>query len=149
MDVSESTTAGVVVENPPSWRVAQSPFDDPAADVVFRTADGVDFCVYKIILIFASPFFADMFSLKDKQTPPSDASDTFLEPIAIPERSDVFEALLRFCYPLDHPDVSSLPFLESVLGAAIKYQIAKIVNILRPQLTTYVASKPEQVFGIA
>ncbi|KIP11921.1 hypothetical protein PHLGIDRAFT_124571 [Phlebiopsis gigantea 11061_1 CR5-6] len=125
---------------------AQPPFDIQAADVVFRTADGVDFHVYKIILSLSSPFFAEMFSLKP---PPSlsDVTSVANEPIVIPETAKTFDALLRICYPVDNPDFDDLSFAETVLEAAVKYQIAvarKVISIDR-----FAQTHPLRVFAIA
>ncbi|KIP11914.1 hypothetical protein PHLGIDRAFT_33182 [Phlebiopsis gigantea 11061_1 CR5-6] len=110
-------------------RVADTPFDDTDADIVFTTSDGVKFHVYRIVLTLASPFFKDMFSLK--QPSGADANTT---PIPLQEASDTFDALLRLCYPIDDPDIGSLPLLEKVLGAAMKYQMGEAVKLCRGRL---------------
>ncbi|OSD05502.1 hypothetical protein PYCCODRAFT_1465386 [Trametes coccinea BRFM310] len=56
---------------------ASPPFDQPSADIVLRSSDGVDFHVHSQILAQASPFFATMFSLPQplKRSACSPASD--------------------------------------------------------------------------
>ena len=46
----------------------RSPFDDPDADIVFRSAEGISFRLYKVILSKASSVFRDMFTLPDCQS---------------------------------------------------------------------------------
>ena len=43
--------------------IAAAPFNRPSADVVFLTADNVEYHLHKIVLSLASPFFEDMFTL--------------------------------------------------------------------------------------
>ncbi|KAJ6498303.1 hypothetical protein DFH09DRAFT_1204069 [Mycena vulgaris] len=42
---------------------ASSPFNDPSADIIIRSSEGVDFRMYKVLLALASPFFKGMFEL--------------------------------------------------------------------------------------
>ena len=46
----------------------RSPFDDPDADIVIRSAEGISFRLYKVILSKASSVFRDMFTLPDGQS---------------------------------------------------------------------------------
>ncbi|GJF00170.1 BTB domain-containing protein [Phanerochaete sordida] len=122
--------------------VADSPFDIEDADVVFTTSDGVEFRVYKAILSVASPFFRDMFSLKQ---PTSGGVD----PIPVTEDRKTFDALLRLCYPVDDPVFADLSSLEPVLEAAMKYQLSEAINLARRSLREFVALQPLHAFAVA
>jgi len=47
----------------PAITNASSPFDGPDADVILRSADKVDFRVFKMFIAFVSPIFKDIFAL--------------------------------------------------------------------------------------
>ncbi|KAF7795122.1 hypothetical protein EIP86_006269 [Pleurotus ostreatoroseus] len=133
-----------------SFAEAEAPFNDPNADVVFRTSDGIDFHVYKIILTLASPFFRDMFSLTqppvNHNTKTADAAD----PIVVSEKSDVMDSLFRLCYPVDDPLIFELDFLEHVLAAAMKYQLLEAIKLLTAKLQGFCsATACLPVYGIA
>lgn len=95
-EVSLAATAGIKPWAPP---VAEEPFDDPAADLIVRTLDNVDFRLFKSILVIASPVFRDMCS-QHSQKPagatqsPSDGSTL----VYISEDSQTFDCLMRFIY---------------------------------------------------
>ncbi|KAJ7759154.1 hypothetical protein B0H16DRAFT_1313498 [Mycena metata] len=59
------TTTRKFTEAPP-------PFDDPSADIIVRSAEGVDFHMHKLLLSLASPFFKEMFELPQ---PPIDGGE--------------------------------------------------------------------------
>ena len=126
--------------------VAKHPFDTQSADVVFRTADGVDFYVYKLVLSLASPFFADMFSLSE-----TDGTNQNLikDPILVPECSKTFDYLLRLCFPVEEPVLRDLSCVVLVLDAAIKYQLNKPTAIARALLKNFTDSDPSRVFAAA
>lgn len=121
---------------------AAYPFDIEDADVVFTTSDGVEFRVYKAILAVASPFFRDMFSLKQ---PTVGAS----EPITVAEDSKIFDALLRLCYPVDDPALTDLSQLELILEAAMKYQLSQAEKLCRASLVTLIPGNSLRVLAIA
>ncbi|EKM52514.1 uncharacterized protein PHACADRAFT_260977 [Phanerochaete carnosa HHB-10118-sp] len=122
---------------------AAHPFNIDNADVVFTTSDAVDFRVYKSILSVASPFFHAMFSLKQP------ASLGSPEPISVSEESEVFDALLRLCYPVDDPTFADLSQLEPVLEAAIKYQLDEASKLACSLLCGFAAAESLHVFAIA
>ncbi|KAI0341219.1 hypothetical protein BDW22DRAFT_338034 [Trametopsis cervina] len=104
--------------------VATAPFNHPSADVVFVSADGVEFRLHRVILSLASSFFNDMFST----SPTPDIE----EAIRIPEDSKVFDYMMRFCYPIHHTgyrstfgsaDDSNFLFMTRVLEASVKYDL--------------------------
>lgn len=123
----------------PDRTSARAPFDGKTMhDVVFTTCDNVDFYVAKAILFYSSPFFADMFSLAQPADSGKDTGD--LQRIPISEDSNVFEILMRYCYPVEDPVVVGLAFLEEALEAALKYQIVETVKTLRALFSEYISS---------
>jgi hypothetical protein len=127
--------------------VASAPFDDiqRIADVIVISSDNVLFHLVKAILIIASPFFSDMFSLV--QPPKPDAQS--IEKIPISEDSITFDALMRLCYPVDDPKIESLSQLENVLAAAMKYQMKEAIHIMTASLRNSVTGSSLQVYAIA
>ncbi|PCH36291.1 hypothetical protein WOLCODRAFT_108504 [Wolfiporia cocos MD-104 SS10] len=99
---------------------APPPFDKADGDVIIRTCDNVEFRVYRNILSLASPFFESMFSLPQPAT-----SGEITQVVPVTETSTTIEALLRICYPIDDPVISSESptHARDVLEAASKYDI--------------------------
>ena len=130
--------------------IAQTPFDDMAADVILRSHDGVDFYVYRTVLAIASPFFKDMFSLP--QTIQA-REQTVRQPapavVDFSEDSQTLDHLLRLCYPIIDPVIKELTEVEDALEAAIKYQMVEATVILQALLRTFGPSDPLKVFVIA
>lgn len=124
----------------PNRTTARAPFDGKMVhDIIFTTSDHVDFYIAKTILVYASPFFADMFSLAQ---PEQRAGD--LERIPVSEDSQVFAILMRYCYPVADPFICDLGQLEEVLEAAQKYQMSEGVELLRILLREYISeSSPD------
>ncbi|KZT67855.1 hypothetical protein DAEQUDRAFT_739103 [Daedalea quercina L-15889] len=141
-------------ENAP-LKTAPYPFDNvySDADVILRTPDGTRFYVHKAILRIASAFFAELFSLPQ---PPSLDSTSGEGPacpeipiIPITEDSNTIERLLRMYYPIQRPEVSNFESLAPVLGAAMKYDMPVVTDILTRSLSRRTATHPLQVFAIA
>lgn len=104
------------------------------------------FYVHKIVLSLASPFFRDMFSL----TQPEKAGSSVEIPIIpIEEHSIALDYLLRLCYPIKDPVVSTLADVQDVLAAAVKYQMGEAIEIMTKRLMTFTANESLQVFAIA
>ncbi|KAG2103128.1 uncharacterized protein F5147DRAFT_706651 [Suillus discolor] len=100
---------------------AQAPFDDHNCDIILRSADGVDFHVYKLILSLVSPIFKDMFTLPQSESQ-SDISSVPI--IDVMEGSTTLESLLLLCYPAAAtPTFHSLDDAKVVMKAASKYDI--------------------------
>ena len=57
--VSHSSPIFAMAESCPS----RAPFDDENADIIFRSSDGVDFRVYKVIVSKLSPMLRDMLAV--------------------------------------------------------------------------------------
>lgn len=110
-----SRSSQQVVEN------AAGPFDKRCnADVLFLTADNVNFYLHKNVLSLASTFFEGMFSLSQPAVTEMYAYDD-LPIVEVPEDSLTLDNLLRYCYPVQEPAISDLQVLDRVLGAALRY----------------------------
>ncbi|KAG2159460.1 uncharacterized protein EDB93DRAFT_289770 [Suillus bovinus] len=106
---------------------ASAPFDHAKADVILRSADGVEFRVFTLFLSLASPFFETLFGLPQA---PDGASDQEMKDglavIAMSEDSKTLDTFLRFCYPstlAEDPSLDNLTEILSVLAAARKYSL--------------------------
>ncbi|KAI0799802.1 hypothetical protein BC629DRAFT_1285315, partial [Irpex lacteus] len=135
--------------------MAQVPFDRKDADVIIRSSDNVDFHVFKAVLILASPFFADMFSLKQPE-PTGSSTDVGTiaarDPIPISEDSKTFDCLMRLCYPIDDPLLDrdcDLPLVEKVLEAAQKYLMDEAAKLARVELGKLAIRFPLNAYAIS
>ncbi|KAI0744118.1 hypothetical protein C8Q80DRAFT_880048 [Daedaleopsis nitida] len=120
------------------------PFDDADADVIFRSSDGVDFRLYKVVLAKASPVFQGMFTLPDSQ--PAGEPQT----VTMTEDADTLESLLRFCYPVSRPAFKSLDTFGSALLAAKKYDMPTVLGDLLRSIEPFLhTSSPLPVYLLA
>ncbi|KAJ8590967.1 hypothetical protein M405DRAFT_932456 [Rhizopogon salebrosus TDB-379] len=104
---------------------AQAPFDNPKCDIILRSADGVNFHVFKLILSLVSPVFQGMFMLPQDMTQ-TDVSSTPTIPLT--ESSITLESLLLLSYPAATPSFNSLEDAKAVLEAARKYDMLAVVS---------------------
>lgn len=134
---------------------ASSPFDHAKADVILRSADGVEFRVFKLFLSLASPFFETLFSLPQA---PDGATDQEMKDdlavIAMSEDSKTLNSFLRFCYPstlADDPSFENLTDVLSVLAAARKYSLDLIEKKVCQALANpkVLGTEPIRCFAIA
>ena len=140
------------------WHVpqpyARPPFNNPAADLVIRSCDGVNFRVRSAIVAEASPIFSDMFELPQPQPPnhpPIDSPD-FLDGkpvVAVEEDSQTLDHLLRLCYPVPDPELVSLSDVRPVLAAALKYEMEEAVTLMKKSLLSFVDQQPLAVWAVA
>lgn len=100
---------------------ATAPFDNPDGDIILRSANGVDFHVFKLILSLMSPVFKDMFTL-----PQNGVSSVPVIPVT--ESSTTLESLLLLCYPAATPTFDSLDNAKAVMGAAKKYDMQAVLS---------------------
>ncbi|KAG1725763.1 hypothetical protein EDB19DRAFT_1643905 [Suillus lakei] len=106
---------------------ASTPFDHAKADIILRSADGVEFRVFTLFLSLASPFFETLFGLPQA---PGGAADQEIKDglavITVSEDSKTLDSFLRFCYPstlAEDPSFENLTDALSVLAAARKYSL--------------------------
>ncbi|KAI8996538.1 hypothetical protein BD414DRAFT_575850 [Trametes punicea] len=138
------------------------PFNDPSADIVFRSSDKVHFKVHKIILSLASDFFRDMFSLPQPESPSphpgassggNSGSTTAvldgLPVVPVTENSAVLDNLFRLCYPISDPSLNNVDDVRLTLEAAMKYQMTEAIDIATRKLLDLVPSDPLRVYLVA
>ena len=111
------------------------------ADIILRSQDGVEFQVHKLFLAFASPYFKHMFLLPSK--------DGRSLPIDVPESGQIWESLLRLCYPVDDPSFQNIHAIADLIAAAIKYEFPYAIKFMRKELRSYIPSNALDVFVIA
>ncbi|KAG0709469.1 hypothetical protein DFH29DRAFT_821067 [Suillus ampliporus] len=139
----------------PAAKCASAPFDHAKADVILRSADGVEFRVFKLFLSLSSPCFDGMFGIPQAPngSPDQEMKDD-LAVISVSEDSKTLDAFLRFCYPstfAEDPILDSLTVALPVLTAARKYLLdlveKKVCQVL---LSTKVLERePLRCFAIA
>ncbi|KAI0629327.1 hypothetical protein C8Q77DRAFT_320554 [Trametes polyzona] len=133
------TGIGPFCEPPKSAKRAQrmptkavgAPFDSPEADLVLRSCDSVDFRVSRTLISLASP---SMLQRVLRDTVEGESVAGSVNPItvcAVPEDSVVVDALLRICYPTEHPDLKDPDLFLDVLAAGRKYEIGKVERVVR------------------
>ena len=122
---------------PLSPTLATTPFDDPRADLVLRSSDGVNFRVFKIVLSLASSVFADMFTLPS--LPASQSSSDGPPVVQLPEDAETLDMALRHCYPIRSPDVVKQRDARILLEFSRKYQ----VDLMEPSLTRFLTDAIE------
>lgn len=130
-------------------KVAASPFNKAGADVTLLSSDGVQFHVYKTVLILASRVFDRMFSSSGPSH--SDASSTTpVRPVTkISEDSRTIDALLRLIYPVKDALLDTLEDIEPVLAAAMKYEAVEAQALLSLRIYQDVYTEPMEVFALA
>ncbi|KAG2742328.1 hypothetical protein P692DRAFT_20839337 [Suillus brevipes Sb2] len=100
---------------------ATAPFDNPDGDIILRSANGVDFHVFKLILSLMSPVFKDMFTLPQNCV-------SSVPVITVTESSTTLESLLLLCYPAATPTFDSLDNAKAVIEAAKKYDMQAVLS---------------------
>jgi BTB/POZ domain len=115
-------------------------FNTDYADIILRSSNGVEFHVHKAILAFASPYFKHMFLLPSK-----DGQSLLLD---VPESDQIWESLLRLCYPVDAPSVN-IDTIADLTAAAIKYDFPHAIKFMGKELRSYIGLNALDVFAIA
>jgi len=128
-----------------------NPFTYADAEVIVRSSDGVDLKLHKSILSVASPFFSTLFSLPQPSietsvtmTPPNEESS--LPVIAVTEDARTLCGLFRLVYPIAEADLSTLPQVAAVFGAAKKYQLEQAFLNSQKQMLAYAESHPLRTY---
>ena len=123
----------------------QSPLNADVILVSRQEDEPFQFHVHKCILVAASPFFADMFSL------PQPSDETHRPIIPMSESRPVIAALLQFIYPVEDPKIDSLDELVPILAAAVKYDVTPVISTLGKILLSspFVETEPTRVYAIA
>ncbi|KAJ7648052.1 hypothetical protein FB45DRAFT_1102670 [Roridomyces roridus] len=125
--------------------VPTSPFDDPSADVILRSSDGVDFHVHRLILSTACPFFKQMFTL------PQPASEPDIPAMPVSESAVLLNCGLRLWYPGADPAADEE--LELVCEALYifihKYDMPFLTSMAKIRLRPRIEEAPVTVYAIA
>ncbi|KAJ7445267.1 hypothetical protein FB451DRAFT_1104358 [Mycena latifolia] len=131
--------------DPSSSFIPAPPFDDPGADVILRSSDGIDFRVHRLVLSLASPFFKQMFSL------PQPTAEPEVPTIPVTESAAALDRALRFWYPGAGPAVDqTLDELRETLESLImKYDVQSIVPFAKKELRGYLDKDAVAVYAIA
>lgn len=127
-------------------------YNDTDADITLRSADGIEFHLYRVILAKASPVFRHMFpasQLPDVRSARRTSQSHAV--VSVTEDSQVLHDLFRFCYPVDRPVFRSLNDLSAVLTAATKYQMWTVEFQLQRELEASFlpVSPPLHVYAVA
>ncbi|KIJ90817.1 hypothetical protein K443DRAFT_116047 [Laccaria amethystina LaAM-08-1] len=107
----------------PQKPFAAPPFNDPKADLILRSSDGVYFCIYKLLLSLVSPVFATMFEL------PTDGMQEMYDNrvcIGVDDDSETLSRVLLWCDPRCIPAIQSLKDVEIILRVSDKYDMEPI-----------------------
>lgn len=139
---------------------APPPFDHLDADVILRSSDEepVDFRTFKLLLTLASPFFSELFTL-----PQSDSLAVYTDDaegvrgipvVQMTEDKDTLRSLLVLCTPIavvQPTRFTSLPEVQKVIEASVKYEMEQLQQYLKQQLVgaQFIESQPIRVFAIA
>ncbi|KAJ6507665.1 hypothetical protein DFH09DRAFT_1000133 [Mycena vulgaris] len=138
-----SDTEGTTNPTPRAF-APRAPFDEPSADVILTSSDGIDFHVQRVVLSLASPVFKDMFRL------PQPVDNPEIPRILMAESAVVLDRMLRFFYPGAEPVVSSIGDLREILDIAVlKYDIQYIVPVAKKYLQLYIDTHPIPAFALA
>ncbi|KAI0779443.1 hypothetical protein C8Q74DRAFT_1367341 [Fomes fomentarius] len=120
------------------------PFNDVDADIILRSADNVEFWLYKVIIAKSSSVFRGMLTLPDAH------AHNKPQVVSVSEDADTLENLLRFCYPVQRPAFHTVDQLGTVLTAARKYDMPSVLeDLLRCAEPFLHSSPPLRVYLIA
>ncbi|EMD37641.1 hypothetical protein CERSUDRAFT_94643 [Gelatoporia subvermispora B] len=133
--------------------VISHPFDDTDADLVLRCVDSVEFRVYKVILAKASTVFYDMFSLAAPRpaAPYEEDNPPFKNDVPIIDVSEdgrTMDMMLRFCYPMEDPELSQFEDTERMLEVGTKYDIDIVVKRAKNTLAIIAEHDALRVFSL-
>ncbi|TCD61715.1 hypothetical protein EIP91_008024 [Steccherinum ochraceum] len=123
------------------------PFDIPAADVIIRSCDNVDFRSLKVILSMASPVFKDMFSLPIH--PNSADQHDGLPVVRVTETGTTLDNLLRLCYPICPPEMKNAQEICEALDAARKYMMERPEKEILEQFRRHTKEDPLGLYAYA
>ncbi|KAI0700117.1 hypothetical protein C8T65DRAFT_742183 [Cerioporus squamosus] len=128
------------------------PFNNPAADTIIRSSDGVDFRVRSGIVAEASPIFSDMFALPLPDCTGVVDSPDFMDGkpvVAVQENSIALDRLLRLCYPTADPVLPEVKDVRTVFAAALKYEMEEAIALMKSALLGFVDRQPLAVWATA
>ena len=114
-------------------------FDTDDADLILKSSDDVEFRVHKLMIFLASAnHLCNM---------PVESSDVAKLPmIRLTENSVTLGTLISMCYPVAEVDLEDLSVVYEVLNAAMKFEMKKIIQILRVKLANYMEKDPLRIY---
>ncbi|RPD57552.1 hypothetical protein L227DRAFT_472462, partial [Lentinus tigrinus ALCF2SS1-6] len=118
-------------------------FDDEDADIIFRSSDGVDFRLYKVIVSKLSPMLRDMLAVP----PPPDVEGPPI--VDVTEDARTLEHVFRLCCPVKHPDITTVEEVYAVLQAARKYDMSAVTANMRSPIKQLLPREPLRIYAIA
>ncbi|KAI0690283.1 hypothetical protein C8T65DRAFT_817378 [Cerioporus squamosus] len=119
------------------------PFDDEDADIIFRSSDGVDFRLYKVIVSKLSPILRDMLAAP----PPPDVESIPI--VDVTEDARTLEHVFRLCCPVEHPDITTVDDLQAVLEVARKYDMAAVAANVQRIIRRVLPREPLRIYALA
>lgn len=151
------TIMTTILPSPPDLpRYASAPFDDADADLILRTSDNIDFRVSRFILRIASPFFASMFEVGQTRSGASGEAHENGDEVRdgcrvfpVQEDGDTLDSLLRIIYPRKDPILGDLPKVNSVIAAALKYEMEEAIALTGAELLSFTSKEASRVWAIA
>ncbi|KAF8967751.1 hypothetical protein BDZ97DRAFT_1755837 [Flammula alnicola] len=133
----------------PSSTIAEAPFNDPKADFILRSSDGISFYVYRLLLSLVSPIFEGMFTLPGQA--PQELYDG--RPcISITDDSKKVYQLLSWCDPRCTEVSLAFADIQLVLEMADKYgmdSVVKRVEVILLSARNIIESEPLVVYAVA
>jgi hypothetical protein len=102
---------------------AEAPFDDPQADLILQSSDGVHFRVFKLILSFASPVIVDMLSIPSPLSQKPHDEDQVAH---LTEQSTALDVVLSHIYPVQLPNGDTLLYANILAEFARKYKVESL-----------------------
>ena len=135
---------------PTGITLGPSPFNRArGGDVALLSSDNVLFYVGRSVLVDASPFFRDMFSLEQPPHPTPSSGFEVEDALPFPEDSSIVEMLLRLCCGLTEAVVKDIPTISRVLEAARKYQLRDVRDVAKQWIWAHVYTLPLQVYAFS
>ncbi|KAJ7281374.1 hypothetical protein C8J57DRAFT_74096 [Mycena rebaudengoi] len=125
---------------PPSTMVRSDgppPFDDPGADIIVRSSEGVNFRTYKLLLALASPHFRGMFELPQATNQATDEMNGVPVIFLYDNKNqvcgkDIVHFLLASCHPERLQSKTSVPveIAREVVDVAMRYEMLWAVKMV-------------------
>ncbi|KAJ2979153.1 hypothetical protein NUW54_g11184 [Trametes sanguinea] len=127
-----------------SLQAVEHPFDASDATLILRSRDLLEFRVNGALITLASP---NILQLAPQIIQPAGAEGLPMH--SLEEDSVVVDAILRMCYPVEHPRSLEPAVLLDVLDAAGKYQMKKVLQVIRSSWSTFIEHQPLRLFFAA
>ncbi|QRW14929.1 The BTB (BR-C, ttk and bab)/POZ (Pox virus and Zinc finger) domain [Ceratobasidium sp. AG-Ba] len=119
-------------------------FQDGGDFTLKSTPEGIEFRVFRLFLMTASPVFQDI--LTSGSGPPV---------MELAEDAETISVLLQYIYPRENPRIKDYALFEKVLEAARKYDLGFITSDLRASMRSelgdfaYLRADPLRMYALA